>query len=202
VSFTGAASVGQYTYDSNPEMFITLYDNPTEGNFTNISQGLSYLKDYKQSGTPQRGYSLGMTYRDPDFWWIGANANLLSHNYISLSEFRRTNNFFTDPFDGQPITGLDQEEVDRILAQEKIEEAFIVNVIGGKSWKINDYYVGFFASINNLLGEKFHSGGFEQARKANYTQLIEDQSLDQPLFDNKYWYARGTSYYINLYFRF
>ena len=30
----------------------------------------------------------------------------------------------------------------------------VVNMIGGKSWKIDDYYVGFFASINNILDQK------------------------------------------------
>jgi len=202
VSFTGAASIGEYLYDNNPEMFLTLTDNPYEDTYINVSQGASYLKNYKQSGTPQRGYSVGMTYRDPKYWWVGANANLLTHSYISLSEFRRTDNFFLDPFDGQPINDLDQEEVDAILAQEKLEDLFVVNLIGGKSWRIKDNYVGFFASVNNLLGESFHSGGFEQARKANYTELQEDQALETPLFGNKYWYGRGTSYYINLYFRF
>jgi len=202
VSFTGAASIGEYLYDSNPEMFLTLTDNSYEDTYINVSQGASYLKNYKQSGTPQRGYSVGMTYRDPKFWWVGANANLLTHSYISLSEFRRTDNFFLDPFDGQPINDLSQEEVDAILAQEKLEDVFVVNLVGGKSWKIKDNYVGFFASVNNLLGESFHSGGFEQARKANYTELQEDQALETPLFGNKYWYGRGTSYYINLYFRF
>ncbi len=201
VAFTGAASIGEYLYDSNPEMFITLADN-SNVSYIVQSQGLSYLKNYKQSGTPQRGYSVGMTYRDPKYWWIGANANLLTHNYISLSEFRRTNNFFTDEFDGMPISGLNQSEVDEILTQERLDDVFLVNLIGGKSWKIKNNYVGFFASVNNLLGEKFHSGGFEQARKANYTALYEDQALAQPLFGNKYWYGRDTTYYINLFVRF
>ncbi len=201
VSFTGAASYGEFIYDSNPELYITLSDNPNDV-FINKSQGLSYIKNFKQSGTPQAGYSAGFTYRDPKYWWVGANANLLTNNYIGISEFRRTNNFYLDSFTGQPIALLEQAEVDRILAQEKLDDVFLVNLVGGKSWKIDDYYVGFFASVNNLLGETFKTGGFEQARKANYTELNDDQSLATPLFGNKYWYGRGTSYYINLYFRF
>lgn len=202
VSFTGAASMGQYTYDSNPEMFITLYDNPTQGTYLNQSQGYSYLKNYKQSGTPQTGFSIGATYRDPNFWWVSANANLLQDNYIGLSEFRRTNNFYIDEFDGQVINGLTQTQIDTILAQEKLDDVFLVNIIGGKSWKINDYYLGFTASVNNVLGEVFKTGGFEQARKANYTALNEDVSLENPLFGNKYWYGRDTTYFVNLYVRF
>lgn len=201
VAFSGAAAYGQFLYDSNPDMYLTLSDNENN-TFINEYLGKSYLKNYKQSGTPQGGYSAGFTYRDPNFWWVGANANLLTNNYIGLSEFRRIDNFYKDSFDGQPINDLNQDEVDRILAQERLEDVFLVNLVGGKSWKIEDYYIGFFASVNNLLGEKFYSGGFEQARKANYTELSEDQSLSTPLFGNKYWYGRGTSYYINLYFRF
>jgi hypothetical protein len=197
VKFIGAASIGQYTYDNNPNLYVTVSED-----YANAYQGKSYLKNYFQSGTPQRGYSIGAEYRDPDYWWVSANANLLTHNYISLSEFRRTDNFYQDAFDGSTITGLEQDEVDRILAQERLDDAFIVNLVGGKSWRINDYYLGFFASVNNLLGDTFQSGGFEQARKANYTELYEDQSLNKPLFGNKYWYGRGTTYYINFYVRF
>ncbi len=197
VKLTGAASIGQYTYDNNPEMYTTISEN-----VANQPLGSSYLRNYFQSGTPQRGYSLGFEYRDPKYWWISANANLLTHNYISLSEFRRTNNFYLDPFDGLPIEGLEQEQVDEILTQERFDDAFIVNLVGGKSWKIKNSYIGFFASVNNLLGEVYKTGGFEQARKANYTELHEDMSLDTPLFGNKYWYGRGTTYYLNLYYRF
>ena len=56
--------------------------------------------------------------------------------------------------------------------------------------------------INNVLGAVFKSGGFEQGRKANYPELKEDKSLEIPLFAPKYWYGSGTSYYLNVYYRF
>ena len=42
------------------------------------------------------------------------------------------------------------------LLKEKFDDYMVVNMIGGKSWKIDDYFVGFFASINNInfLGYK------------------------------------------------
>jgi hypothetical protein len=197
VSVTGVASLGQYTYDNNPDLYIG------SDQFSATYLGTSYLKDYKQSGTPQQGYSLGFSYRDPKYWWVSANANLLSHNYISISPILRTDNFYTDSFGNPvPFNDLTQEEVDTYLAQEKFDDIFLVNLVGGKSWKIKDKYIGFFASINNLLGEEFKTGGFEQSRKANFEELSTDQNLDQPLFGNKYWYGRSTSYYINFYVRF
>ncbi len=197
VSLQGAAAFGQFTYDNNPELYIG------SDQFSSTHLGTAYLKNYKQSGTPQRGYSAGFSYRDPKYWWVSANANLLSNNYISISPILRTDNFYTDPF-GNPIpfNNITQDEVDTILAQEKFDDIFLVNLVGGKSWKVKDKYFGFFASINNLLGEEFKTGGFEQSRKANFEELAEDQARETPTFGNKYWYGRGTSYYLNFYVRF
>ena len=194
VKLLGAAAIGQFTYDNNPQLQIAASETD-KATFT------SYLKDYKQSGTPQQGYSIGFEYRDPKYWWVSANANLLTNNYIGLSSLRRSDNFYRD-YDGSPIVGVNQEEVDKLLAQERLNDIFLVNIVGGKSWKIDKYYVGFFASINNLLNEVYKTGGFEQSRKGNYANLKEDMELENPLFGNKYWYGRGTSYYLNFYLRF
>ncbi len=194
VKLLGAAGIGQYLYANNPKLKVSAAEDD-EATFT------SYLKDYKLSGTPHQGISVGFEYRDPKYWWFSANANFLSHNYVSLSSFRRTDNFYLDS-DGIPATGITQEEVDRLLAQERLDDIFIINLVGGKSWKIGNKYLGFFASVNNLLGEKFKTGGFEQSRKGNIINFKEDMSLEKPLFGNKYWYGRATTYYLNIYIRF
>ena len=73
IKLKGAASIGQYTYDNNPNLYLT------SANFTSpdgsISYGQANLKDYKVAGGPQRAYSVGFEYRDPDYWWVGATAN-------------------------------------------------------------------------------------------------------------------------------
>ena len=197
ISLTGVASIGQYTYDNNPELYIG------SDQFSAELLGTAYLKNYKQSGTPQQGYSAGFSYRDPNYWWVSGNANLVSNNYISISPILRTDNFYTDSFGNPvPFNDISQEEIDSYLAQEKFDDIFLVNLVGGKSWKIKDRYIGFFASINNLLGEEFKTGGFEQSRKANFEELKADQDLENPTFGNKYWYGRSTSYYLNFYVRF
>jgi len=203
ISVTGVAALGQYTYDNNPQLD---YEYSENNEVVQVKNQKLYLKNYKQSGTPQRGYSLGVSYRDPNYWWFSTNANLLSHNYISISEFRRMDNFYKDEFGNSenpiPFNEATQEKVDQLLAQEKFEDIFLVNVVGGKSWKVKDKYFGVFASVNNLLGEVFKTGGFEQARKANFETLSADQALDIATFGNKYWYGRSTSYYLNFYVRF
>lgn len=203
IKLLGAGSFGQYTYDNNPQLYLESESFTDE----NSDFGTAYLKDYRISGTPQRAYSVGFEYQDPDFWWFQTNANFLTNNYLDISPLLRTNNFYLDS-DGTPFidaeTGVEvtQEQVNSLLKQEKFDDAFLVNVVGGKSWKINEYYLGFFAGINNVLGETFKTGGFEQSRNANYQELKEDKQLKKPVFGPKYWYGNKTSYYVNVYVRF
>ncbi|MBS3993522.1 MAG: carboxypeptidase-like regulatory domain-containing protein [Bacteroidetes bacterium] len=194
----GAAAVGQYTYNNNPNLYIQ------SDTFTDIRSdfGTAYIKDNKLSGTPQRAYSFGFEYRDPKYWWISANANLMSHNYLDISPLLRTDNFYLDK-DGLPFAEATQQEIDALLKQERFDDAFLVNVVGGKSWRLkNNYYLGFFASINNVLGEVFKSGGYEQSRNANFRELKQDKELQYPTFGPKYYYGNDTSYYLNVYLRF
>ena len=161
----------------------------------------SDLKNYKIAGGPQKAYSVGFEYRDPDYWWIGATANFFDDTYIDISPLTRTKNFYLDA-DGLPFNDYDPELARDLLKQEKFDSYMSVNLIGGKSWRIDDYYIGFFASINNLLDKEYKTGGFEQGRNANYRQLRDDVSNDTPVFGSKYWYGRGTTYFMNVYFRF
>ena len=89
-----------------------------------------------------------------------------------------------------------------MLEQEKFDDLFLLNLVGGKSWKVRDTYIGLFLSLNNLLGEVYKTGGYEQSRKANFQELQEDTLLKQPQFGSKYWMQNGTSYYMILSVRF
>ena len=121
--------------------------------------------------------------------------------YADGSNFARTSNFATD-YDGIIFDDYDPEIARELLKQEKFDNYMVVNLVGGKSWKVDDYYIGFFASINNLFDTTYKSGGFEQARAANYRELRDDKQLDTRVFGNKYWYGRGTNFFLNLYLRF
>jgi len=203
IKLLGAGGLGQFTYDNNPQLYLQSESITDE----NSDFGTAYLKDYRISGTPQRAYSLGFEYRDPNFWWFQASTNFLSNNYLDISPLLRTNNFYTNT-DGVPFlddeTGVEvtQEQVNSLLKQEKFDAAFLVNLVGGKSWLLNHNYAGFFLGINNVLGELFKTGGFEQSRNANYPELKQDKQLNKPIFGPKYWYGNNTSFYLNLYVRF
>src|SRR5690606_36759685 len=128
-------------------------------------------------------------------------GNFFDETYIDVSPLTRTKNFYTDT-DGLPFADYDETLARELLKQEEFGNYMVVNLVGGKSWKIDDYYVGFFANIGNVFNEKYKTGDFEQGRNANFRQLRDDQALDTPVFGGQYWYARGTNYFLNLYFRF
>lgn len=191
----GVASVGQYTYDNNPDLYLSSED------FTDIYIGKSNLKNYRLAAGPHTAYSVGFEYRDPDYWWFGATANFFANTYIDVSPLTRSINFTTDA-DGLPFNDYNEDLARDLLQQEKFKEYMVVNLTGGKSWKIGNRYIGFFASINNLLDEVYKSGGFEQGRNANYRELRDDKALNKPVFGSKYWYGRGATYFVNVNYRF
>lgn len=205
IKLKGSAAIGQFTYDNNPNLFLSTEPDQesVEAGFVDGFKdfGQSKLKNYKLASGPQNAYSVGFEYRDPDFWWFGATANFFSNTYVDVSPLTRSTNFNTD-FDGNVFNDYEEELARELLKQERFDDYMSVNLIGGKSWKIGEYYVNLFASINNLLNEVYKTGGFEQGRNANYRELRDDKALNTPVFGPKYWYARGITYFLNLNLRF
>ncbi len=201
IKIKGAAAAGSFVFDNDPDLVLT----STSEAFSDIegiqSFGKSALKGYHIAGGPQRAGQLGFEYRDPDFWWFGATTNYFSNAYINISPFARTANFYRDT-DGLPFNDYDEDVAKQLLQQEQFKDYFLVNAIGGKSWRIKKYYIGFFASINNILNQEYKTGGFEQARTANYRLALEESQRDTPVYGSKYFYGYGTSYYLNVYVRF
>ena len=199
IKLKGAASVGQYTFNNNPNLYITSDD--LDGPIT-FGDGTTKLKNYHVAGGPERAYQVGFEYRDPKFWWVGLTTNYFSNAYVDVNNLSRSDNFTTD-FDGQPFNDYDPEVANELLKQEKFDDYVLVNIVGGKSWKINQYYVGFFATINNALDQEYITGGFEQGRKSNYRDLKEDRSRENgSVFGSRYFFGTGASYYVNVYVRF
>ncbi|MFT5435463.1 MAG: hypothetical protein ACI840_000095 [Ulvibacter sp.] len=198
----GAASVGQNRYTNNPNLYLAGDDFGTEGNDIS-SQGVRKvaLENYHVSGGPETAIQLGFEYRDPLYWWFGLTVNYFSDAYVDVSNLRRTKDFYTD-IDSQPFNDYNEEIARDLLRQEQIEDYFLVNVVGGKSWRIGKYFVGFFATINNVLNQDSRTGGFEDSRRASYRQQVEEQNRAKPLFGNRYFFGNGTTYYTNIYVRF
>jgi hypothetical protein len=206
IKLKGAASMGQYTYDNNPFVYLTSTSDDfnaraeSNGVVNDIYQ--TSIKDYKIAGGPQNAYSVGFEYRDPDYWWFGATANFFSNTYVDISPLARSSYFTQDLRDGNTVVNYDPAIARELLRQEEIEDYMVVNLVGGKSWKVGDKFIGFFASIGNVLDQEYRTGGFEQGRNANYNDLLEDNSGSSRVFAPKYFFGRGANYFLNCYVRF
>ena len=193
-----AASIGQYTFANNPDIYYTSDD--FEGAVT-FGNGTTALEDLHVASGPERAYQIGFEYRDPEFWNFSLTTNYFSNAYLDVSNLRRTANFAQD-IDGQIFNDYDPDVARELLKQTQIDDYFLVNVTGGKSWRVGDYFIGFFATINNVLDETYITGGFEDSRRANFRDQVDEAARDTPIFGDRLFFGSGTTYYINAYVRF
>ena len=205
IKATAAASYGQYIFSDNARLKTNDDALAAAGNNSLTDFGTVYIKNYHQAGMPQTAASFGLEYRDPNFWWIGANVNYLANSYVDFANILRTNNFSIDSATGDNYAGATPETVRAILKQEKFDSFTLVNLTGGKSWRIskaNRNTVGFFASVNNVFDIQYKTGGFEQSRKATFPDLQADQANGTPSFGSKYFYGYGRTFFVNFYINF
>lgn len=179
VTLSGVYGKGQHIYTSRPKVTIS-QDNDSE---VLVKDRTVYLKNYYVGGSPQTIASLGIKYSSPKYWFASFNFNFMDDIYIDINPERRTEEAIANYYEGDV-------RIDEILDQEKFASAFTVNFFGGKSWKIDDYYVGLTVSVNNILNNTdYRTGGFEQLR-------FDDESVEK--FPSRYFYLYGTTYFINL----
>jgi len=198
IKLKGAAAMGRFTFANNPNLYLTS-DRTNEGVFDENGQSKEYtsnLNNYKIAAGPHNAFSVGFEYRDPNYWWFGATTNFFSNTFVDIAPLTRTSNFYKDA-DGLTFPNYDLNVAKNLLQQEKFNNYKVVNLVGGKSWKITGYYISVFATVNNLLNTAYKSGGFEQGRNANYNELRADKALQKSVFGNKYWYGRGATYFLN-----
>ncbi len=201
VKLSAVANLGDYEYASNPLVTINFDTAGAEEDLIdpegNIELGNANIKGLKLAQGPQLAFALGIEHRNPKYWWVGATANYLANNYANISTITRTQSFFLNPDTGTSFPEATQENVGKLLAQSKLDDFYLLNLVGGKSWLKNGTYISVFASINNAFDTVFRTGGFEQSRNGNFGQLQQDSLRDNPSFAPKFWYGFGRTYFLN-----
>lgn len=206
VKLTAVAALGKYLYASYPNVSINFDTAGAEEDLINpdgfVDLGVADIKDYKLAQGPQHAFAFGVEYRDPKYWWLGATANYLANNYANISTITRTRSFYLDPETGGPFPDATETNVKALLKQEPLDDFYLLNLVGGKSWLKKGKYISVFASINNLFDTAFRTGGYEQSRNGNFGQMQQDNLSGTPSFAPKYWYGYGRTYFLNLAFSF
>ena len=202
VTLSLAGSFGAYRYLNNPRTL--LYFDVSEDDQDPIHpSGKADLGEAQLQGLylgrgPQQAISFGISYRDPDYWFVSTSLNRLSRNFIDVSVLPRTQSFFLDPETRDIALGIDNDLIGNLTKQSPLPPVYLLNMVGGKSWLFRGTYIGLFASVSNVLDTTFRTGGFEQSRNGHYKQYLEDNLSANPLFGPKFWYGYGRTFFVNL----
>ena len=216
LSLSGAASIGDYTYTSNP-YFTQTRDNTAA---ILVENARVYWKGMKVESTPQIALNIGLNYRTSNNIYFSVDAEYFDKMYLSMNPLYRTlgamggrinAEYIDNYFDGNVeelvnIAAFNQSEAEFIVknltAQEKFAPAIVVNASIGKTWYVNNNQIGFSFEIKNLTNQKYKTGGFEQMRLFSDDEYETTTGTRYTRFDSKYFYLYGTNYYLNIYFRF
>ena len=181
LSAIGATSVSENIYTSRPKGFFIIDD---DGQIRD--RGTIYVKNFYVPGTPQTAASFGLDYRSPKFWSLSATVNYFDRNYIDFSPERRTED---------AVFGLVQDSpfYNNIVNQERVPDAWTVDLLAYKSWRLNsDLFFSFTGGITNLLNATVIQGGYEQLR----FERADVQRTGINVFPPRYFYAYGTNFFV------
>ena len=214
LSASAAASIGDYTYTSNP-YFTQTRDNTAA---VLVENDRVYWKGMKVESTPQTAVSVGLNYRTSNNIYLSVDAEYFDNMYLSMNPLYRTlgamggrldANKIDSAFDGNIediITYAayvgEESNIRALAAQEKFNPAIVVNASIGKTWYVGSNQFGFSFEIKNLTNNKCKTGGFEQMRLFSDDEYETTTGTRYSRFDSKYFYLYGTNYYLNIYFRF
>lgn len=198
LNFSG--SVGSYQWSNQPELSLFFDPDPLEPEPIDpsgrLDLGKVQLENNHLPQGPARAFSLGVSYRDPKYWWLTMSFNSLGLSYVGPSYLRHTPQFTQEPV--YEPTSLNDLEPLPDLRQKTLPNVILVNLVGGKSWLKKGRYISVFLSVNNLLDTYYRTGGYEQGRKAFLEAFNEDQRSGTPSFDTKYWQGSGRTFFLNL----
>ncbi|MFI3297062.1 MAG: TonB-dependent receptor [bacterium] len=194
-SMSGVAALGQNVYTSNATATIS-YENGLEAD----TEETININGFHISGTPEVAASVGFHYFHSKYWFFDLNVNYFTNSYMSFNPLRRTDSAIAGL---DPTDETDAALIDRITAQEKLSGGFTVDASIGKSINFNyKYFLNINLSAKNILNNNsLITGGYEQSRFST-TNSYTDRETYLDRFPSVYYYAYGTTFYLNIGFRF
>ena len=210
LSFQGAVSWGDYRYTSNPT-FNQYVDNSA---MQKDSDKVNW-KNFRIENTPQTAINVGLNFRGPKNWFASVDFNYYQDLYLSMNPAYRTTNTikpYIDVIMSRSATPEAKQWAKRqyksIREEENLGSAYTLNASLGKNWYIHrKYTLGFSCEVKNILNnQNLKTGGYEQMRLRKTRGYDPDRANPATSyysrFDSKYFYMLGTTYYLNVYFRF
>lgn len=190
-----AGTIGQHIYTSRPVATATP-DNGTTSIQSNINGQTLYLKGYYVPNTPQLAGVVGFRYNAKRFWFINANFNYFANRYMDINFNRRTEYAISKDAFGADKLIKDSPEWNAIVDQPKLPDAYTLNILAGKSFRLSrKYFLNFTLGVNNALNHQFIMSAFEQWR-------FDWEGKDINKFPPKYFHGYGRTYFAMAALRF
>lgn len=180
-----AGNYGDYRYSDRAHVTINA-ENGTdfEGE---VSQDI-YWKNYHVAGTPQAAGTIGIKF-NYKYWWVNINANYFDKIYYDLNPERRTTY-------ARGTLDVNDPVYIAMASQNRMKGQFTLNASISKSWRIKRYTIGFNINVTNITNNKnLVTTAWEQYRY-DFTNYNPNK------FQNKYYYAFGTTFFAGLNFQF
>lgn len=200
VTVNAAASIGRYYYTSRQNAIVTVDNNSSQLDINQSKQTI-YSENFRVPSTPQEAYSLGITYRSPNYWFVSLTGNYFNQMWLEFNPIRRTQG---------AVDGIDRSTAEGeslyhdIIDQTQWNSQFTLDFFGGYSYKLsnrkfhmgNNAFLVFNVGISNLLNNKnIISGGFEQLR-------FDFAERNVNKFPPRVFYAYGLNYFASVALRF
>lgn len=150
---SAAATIASYKYKNDP-LGVRSYENGSQEDVTRRV----YLKNYHIGGTPQQAYNVSLNYAAPKNWFFELSANWMGDAYVDLAPSRHEEmpDLYTvvKPAPGQSYEEAIKEKISEITTQEKLKDAFVLNLSIGKLIYTKWGSLNFNLSVNNLLNNR------------------------------------------------
>ncbi|MCC8036128.1 MAG: TonB-dependent receptor [Rikenellaceae bacterium] len=177
------AGLGSYKYSKDPK--VTIYSETTLESY--ISGAVSYLRGFHTAVSPESFLNARLRYSRSGFAGTLA-VNYAGGRYASPSPLRRMQRAYN--------LALSDETRKDFVSQEKLGDAFTLDMTFLKSFRIKANYLSLFLSVSNILNDRgIVYGAYEQLRIARTGSGV---TAGWKPFGNKYLYAYGRSYYCSL----
>ena len=189
---TFAGTYAKYQYKNNPQGTRS-FEN---GLYADTTQTV-YLKNFYVGSTPQTVFNLGLDWAAPGNWFFNVNGTWMGDAYVSLSPaYHEALPELWKKIDNCTPEKL-QAKIEELSAQDKLKNAFSLNVSVGKLIYINrKVSLNLNLNVNNVLNNRDIVTNAYQQGRLDTTNYIRDK------YPNKYMYAQGVKVFFNVGVRF
>lgn len=187
---TFAGTYSRLQYKNNPKGTRS-FEN---GLYPDTTQTV-YLKNYYIGSTPQVQCNIGLDWAAPGQWFFGINGTFQGDAYVNLSP--AYHEALPDLWTLYPDKQQLEEKIEELSGQDKLKNAFTLNISIGKLIYINrTVSLNLNLNINNVLNNKdVVTYAYQQGR-------IDTKNYDRNAYPNRYSYAQGIKVFFNAGIRF